>query len=110
MGPSFTSVLFQLAGQAPQIIACLIGVITAAVFWRRCPPAAGLVVLGSVLFVISIVSTNVTFSTVSQVGGNMGWSANVMGISFALTRFIHGTLNAIGIFCLFTAAFLRRPV
>lgn len=98
----------QLLGQSPMVLAYLIGMILAMVFWRRCPSTAVLVLLGSGLLLLMSVGGNFVFQYVVQSGQGWGWRDEKIRTVLTTLGFVNSVIGALGFALLLAAAFAGR--
>jgi len=108
MSDIITSFLIQLLGQSPMLLAYLIGMVIALVFWRRCPSTAVLVLLGSGLLLLISVEGTFAFQYIIQSRHDWGWRDEKMVTVLTTLGLVNSVIGALGFALLLAAAFVGR--
>ena len=100
----FAPYLQQLFSRSPTIVACLVGMIVAVSYWKRCPRSALFVCLAMGLFLFtSFVMPLVHLYLIFQGPDALGFRWMIPTFTFAWS-----VVNAIGMVLLVAAAFTGR--
>jgi hypothetical protein len=110
MGNAVTMFFTQLAPQAPVLLVYLAGGILALVFWRRCPLAGVLTLIGTGLLLVATLGQTLVFVYLIQVRFSRGWSLDQYGWMLSANAFAGGFCRAVGFGLVLAAVFVgRRP-
>ncbi|MEW6130642.1 MAG: hypothetical protein AB1757_26665 [Acidobacteriota bacterium] len=104
--PSIT----QLAGQLPILLAYLIGMILAMVFWRRYRAACRLTLIATSLLLLTSIIFPFIFQYLNYVRVERGWDYSKMSLILFMVNLLSSLLRAAGIGLLLAAVFVQRRV
>lgn len=99
------TVLTQLAGQAPVLLAYLVGVILALVFWQRSPVPALLTLIAMVLFLMTTLVQSVLVHYLVRVSADSGMT---LGWMLSANAVIGSVLRAMAVGLMLAAVFTGR--
>jgi len=105
---TFLFFLSQLVGQAPMLLAYVVGTILALVFWRRCPLPAKLTLLGLMLLLITSLVQSFLVSYFVQARVNFDWSHQTVGLLMSVTGLVGSLIRAAAFSLILIAVFIGR--
>src|SRR5262249_5252904 len=108
MENTFLFFLTQLVGQAPMLLAYVVGGILALVFWRRCPLPAKLTLLGLMLLLITALVQSFLISYFIQAQVNLDWSHQTVGLLMSVTGLVGSLIRAAAFSLILIAVFIGR--
>ena len=103
---SFIFLLDQLLGQAPLLLAYVVGVILALVFWRRCPRPSMLTFLAMMLLLITTLVQAFLIGYLLQ----GGWNPEKLRLFMRATVLMGNLLHMTAIGLILAAVFIGRKV
>jgi hypothetical protein len=100
--------LSQLPVQAPTLLAYVVGMVLALVFWRRCPRPAKFTFLAMMLLLITALVHSLLLSFFMQGREDLGWSHETLGLILLITGLIASLIRAAAFGLILAAVFMGR--
>ena len=110
MNNVFFPSLMQLVGQSPVLLAYLVGLILALVFWRRCPGPCLLTLIATGLLLVVAVAQTFLTQYLFQMRAEMGWEDVKVGWMVSAVGLTSNLLRAVAVSLLLTAVILGRRI
>jgi hypothetical protein len=101
-------ILAQLLMQLPFFLVCLLGLILAAVFWRRSPAASVLTMLGILIHLVVVAVQIVVPQYLVAAREDMNWTLENLGRVLSVVNVISSLVRAAGFGLLLAAVFTGR--
>jgi hypothetical protein len=102
------SFLGQLAVQAPSLLAYLVGIILALVFWRRCPGPSLLTLLALALLLVTSLVQTFLLLYLFRARADFGWDEARVGWMLSASALVGSVIRAAALGLLLAAVFLGR--
>ena len=108
--PSLTyAILLQWAAQTPALLAYLVGIVLALIYWPRCPTSSALTLGAMILLGIVALGVPVSSINLPRMQAEHHWTIEQVGFASLVNTVIWTTGRAVGIGLLLGAVFHGRP-
>jgi hypothetical protein len=108
MDDIFIPFLIQLLGQAPVLLAYLVGLVLALVFYQRCPRPALLTLIALALLLVTTLVQSFLFIYSVRARDDFGWNDEQFGWWLSATGLMGSVIRAAAFGLMLTAVFIGR--